>query len=1524
VGSQFRNGVGVVPKFRRVSGGALAAWLLIAGAGVAAEKAPLRVGREIRHGVSAPFTERVQRPVSRQDRKTSAPSAPGLVLQFDGANANDNLAFYKDVFPPPDPSGAAGPNHYFQAINLVYRIFDEDGNTVLGPLPTASLWSGLGGICETGTVRTPLIRFDALAARWVVVQSGFDFSDATVHACFAVSQTPDPTGAYNLYDFVLANGSIATSSRIGVWPDGYYLTVNQVSGFADAGIGIYAFDRAAMLDGDEAGFVYANAGAAQPETLWGLPSDLEGIQPPPDGSPNLLAALGHPGIDGAPAPVLHTWRFHVDFADPESSTLEGPVEVPLQDFTPLDCGTPTEGCVPQLDSTQLLQASPNRLMYRMPYRHFQDRDSLVATFTVDAGEGQAAVRWLELRNPFDTPVVFQQNTFAPDATHRFVGSVAMDRVGNIALGYNRSDTTMHPGLGVTGRLVLDPPGHMGSEDAFFEGPHSQPPVVGLWGNYSSMSIDPENDCRFWFTAEYIGEPAPFFEYTRIGAFQFPSCSDSLTGTLEGTVTEADSGTPISGVKITAGPSETVTDGVGHYQILLPIGTYDVTASKFGLISGVATGVEILADQTTTQDFALGLAPHVLLNGVVKDGSGAGWPLYAKIRVTGPPEFPPAELFSDPVTGYYGLTLVADVDYTLSTEAVVPGYEPDERTLHLSSSAAERPDGVVEIIELEIDTTTCKAPGYGLDADGLSERFNEGKLPPGWNVVNSGGGLGWTIHTGADPCGLFDGNLTGGVGAFALVNSHCEGEVSEDTELVTPSVDLSSLASVQIRFDQDFNGGFPAFGEIADVDVSIDGGTSWSNVLHQTVAAAGPNTQSVDITGLAAGESDVRARFHYYNAFAALWWQVDDVILGQTVCAAREGGLVVGQVFDANTGMGLNGALVTNAPGPSQTHSFSTGDPAHPDGLYVLFSESGAQTITAAQALYAGESKPATVVPNGAQRVDFHLDAGSFTASPRPISVRVDPGGSEVRTLTLDNGGALAADFDIAELYVPPAPGEGLVHEGSSEAGNVVNAYPTGLDAPWGIAFDADSGDLWISNSALFAGDDREYRFLTDGTNTGETIDDSSWIADFAADGAYNPRTEKIWRVNVGGDNCIHEIDPVSRTVSGNRICPSFGTSQRGLAYDPVTDSYYSGSWTDGVVHHFDAEGALLDSAYVGIAVSGLAFDSSNGRLYALANHDVLLGFDVYVLDTRNHYAVLGAFFVTSGGTPVLSPNGGAGMEIDCNGHLWLIDSVSKTLYEVETGTSGACGFLDIPWLTENPEGATVAPHTGQPVVCTFDAAGLSPGLRQGILRIHTNTPYSVPSVPVSLTVRFLDVTDGDLFDPSIYAAAGAGVMPGCDPAAFLFCPTDLVTRADMAGFILRGVHGAGFVPAPYAGAFADVAAGDFNADYIQSFLDEGYTVGCGGGNYCPDAVHTRSQTAVFILKGIHGTDYVPPACGTTHVFDDVPCPPTPEAPFGDWIGQLSVEGITAGCGGNNFCPSAGIPNQQMAAFLVKAFGLPHL
>ena len=203
-----------------------------------------------------------------------------------------------------------------------------------------------------------------------------------------------------------------------------------------------------------------------------------------------------------------------------------------------------------------------------------------------------------------------------------------------------------------------------------------------------------------------------------------------------------------------------------------------------------------------------------------------------------------------------------------------------------------------------------------------------------------------------------------------------------------------------------------------------------------------------------------------------------------------------------------------------------------------------------------------MVPNATQRVDFILEAGLLQAIPQPLIVRVDPGGIETRILDMLNTGARAAAFDIAELDAPPVAlgglrgplrgplvdpdraaalrarasspalrngrtARGLTPLGapwapSLSGGNVVANYATNLSDGWGVAFNTDAGDFWIANSALFAGDDLDYRYLTDGTQTGDTIDDSAWVADFAADGAYNPRTEKLWRVNVGGDDCIYE------------------------------------------------------------------------------------------------------------------------------------------------------------------------------------------------------------------------------------------------------------------------------------------------------------------------------------------------------------------------------------------------------------------
>jgi hypothetical protein len=421
------------------------------------------------------------------------------------------------------------------------------------------------------------------------------------------------------------------------------------------------------------------------------------------------------------------------------------------------------------------------------------------------------------------------------------------------------------------------------------------------------------------------------------------------------------------------------------------------------------------------------------------------------------------------------------------------------------------------------------------------------------------------------------------------------------------------------------------------------------------------------------------------------------------------------------------------------------------------------------------------------------------------------------------------------------------------------------------------------------------------------------------------------------------MDPNSLALTGNEICgsPWTGTSQRGVAYDPGTNTYFVGGWNEGIVYHIDGTGAVLDSAQLNFGncfpspacISGLAYDSQSGHLLVMQNEG---GQDpIVVVDALNDYAVLGTIAVSG-----FSDFGGAGMDFDCQGNLWLIDQNSQTVYNVESGEPASCSS-DIPWLSEDPTAGTVPPAgqgVGQgdgsnpfPVAVTFDSAGLLPGLRQAQLLVATDTPYPVDPVGVDFTVRFQDVPLNEPkgtypFENFIYGAAGANIMHGC--AFFLFCPSAEVTRADMAGYIWRAVHGAFASPPAYLGIFGDVFFGDYNADYIQGVYDDGITAGCQASPllYCPDQSIPRAQMAVFIEKGVRGPAYVPPPC--TGYFTDLTCPPTVEDPYTDWVEVLFFDQITVGCNAQGqppaFCPLQLIPNEQMATFIVKAFGLPVL
>jgi hypothetical protein len=906
------------------------------------------------------------------------------------------------------------------------------------------------------------------------------------------------------------------------------------------------------------------------------------------------------------------------------------------------------------------------------------------------------------------------------------------------------------------------------------------------------------------------------------------------------------------------------------------------------------GSPLLAAQSSAPDGG----PPVQVSGVVTDGSGQGWPLYARIEITSA-STPPAVVFSDPVTGAYAMDLADGIAYTFVVTAQSPGYVPGGGPITTSGSP------IVADWQLSVDGV-CGAPGYqetGFDA-ALSEGFDSGTIPAGWSV-DTVSGASWQVYTGGDPCGAFPGNQTGGSGPYAVLNSNCDSNFFEtdDSFLVTPSVDLSSSPSAAIRWANDFVD--LGLGTLGDVDVSVDGGMSWATVWHAPGDLPGPNTQTADMS-FAAGHADVRARFHY-QAFWAWWWQVDDVLVGHALCAPLPGGLVVGTVSDANTGLGLVGATVTNLSDNSSTTTFATPeDPNQDDGLYVLFAGTGPQSFEASLPAYESLTKDAMVVAGETVPLDFSLASGLLDASPRPLSLFAAPGGTQDLMLTMTNAGTGDGSFVIREVDAapPPAPtrpaslvsardrSAALRHRSFGQlaasaptdlprveapsnvpalagAGGVVGTFPSGLSGGWGLAYDTDAGKLWVSNpdAAFFGlpGDGFEYEYLPDGTQTGETIDIHDTGGSWQADGTYNARTGMIWQVNVGSDNnvgadnCLFELDPVAKVVTGKKICGSWtAVSQRGVAYDYVTDTYYVGGWNERVVYHIDNAGNILDSHLTDFYISGLAYNPSTRHLFV--GVFASLPFDVWVMDTANDYAVIGGFPVRSGGVNVLNGQG-VSLEADCDGHLWIYDVFGQVVYEVASGESGWC-VNDIPWLSENPTSGTIPGSGGGgrpsgagnslPVTVTFDSTGLLPGLRQGQLVFTTDTPTPVAPVPVDYTVLFNDVPQGSFAWNFIYGAAGAGVMPGCAPQApgFDFCPADVVTRRSMAGFIERAVHGALTPPPVYVGEFDDVLLGSFNSDYIQGLVNDAITAGC---SVSPDGgFRVEGPARIDGSAGLHG------------------------------------------------------------------------
>jgi hypothetical protein len=455
----------------------------------------------------------------------AVPAIPGPIINFDGVAGTG-------LFLPPDTNGDIGPNHYVQWVNTSYAVYSRTGTLLYGPAAGNTLWTGFGAPCEGQNDGDPIVLYDSLADRWVMSQLALPNNFigillAPFYQCIAVSQTPDPMGAY--FRYVYQFNDLNDYPKFGVWPDAYYMTMNQFASLVLtwAGQGVVAYDRARMLAGQPANMIYFNLFGVDPNLGGMLPADLDG-PPPPAGSPGLFAQIDDDG-QGAPADRIQIWRFHADWTTPSASTFTGPFVVGVAPFDSDMCAF-ARSCIPQPGTAPRLDALADRLMYRLQYRNFGTHQSLVVNHTVDVdGSDHAGVRWYEIRNPGGTPVVHQQGTYAPDASHRWMGSAALDRFGNLAVAFNVSSATTSPSIRYAARLAGDPPGVLAQgESDLMIGSGSQGSTSSRWGDYSMLGIDPVDDCTFWATAEYYASSSTAGWQTRVGAFRLPGCGSAPT------------------------------------------------------------------------------------------------------------------------------------------------------------------------------------------------------------------------------------------------------------------------------------------------------------------------------------------------------------------------------------------------------------------------------------------------------------------------------------------------------------------------------------------------------------------------------------------------------------------------------------------------------------------------------------------------------------------------------------------------------------------------------------------------------------------------------------------------------------------------------------------------------------------------------------------------------------------------------------------------------------------------------------
>ena len=474
-----------------------------------------------------------------------APTIPAPLLTFEGLSNQNNFNIFGFRVNPPDPNGAVGPNNYVEIINLVFGVYDKAGNLLLGPVDTGSLWAGFAIPDCTDPSGDPVVVYDQLEDRWLLSQ--FTTRGPTFYNCVAISQTGDPTGAYFRYAFS-TGVNFPDYPKYGLWRNSYIITTREFGPTIEYGIGVYALERDKMLAGDPNArvvrfFLDGNAPGMLPLVGDGLlPPDIDGRRMPANGAPAPLVGTQDDNASyGATFDALNIWELSVKWQANPIASINLKTQLSVASFDSIfPCNpnppvTNSRDCLPQpgiTDPRQYLDilSYRQRPTFRLAYRNFGTYESLVTNQSVEALPGVAGARWYEIRRTGGTYSVYQQGTFVPnDGVHRWMGSIAQDKNGNMALGYSVvNGTDVYPGIRYTGRLKGDPLGQMTlGEGTIIDGTGVQRTTNSRWGDYTDMTVDPTDDCTFWYVNEYYtlaGQQSSLAGWqTRIASFKLPGC-----------------------------------------------------------------------------------------------------------------------------------------------------------------------------------------------------------------------------------------------------------------------------------------------------------------------------------------------------------------------------------------------------------------------------------------------------------------------------------------------------------------------------------------------------------------------------------------------------------------------------------------------------------------------------------------------------------------------------------------------------------------------------------------------------------------------------------------------------------------------------------------------------------------------------------------------------------------------------------------------------------------------------------------